>query len=107
MYGKGGVWYVYLCYGIHFMLNIVTRVEGYPAAILIRSVETAVGPGVVTRTFGIDKTYNGLRAVKKNGLWIEDSGDTHPKKIKTSPRVGVSYAGKRWASRKWRYTLCE
>lgn len=129
MFGPPGVWYVYFTYGMHWMLNIVTGREGYPAAILIRGVgpvrgprrrrgspdvtsglasngvEGVSGPARVTKFFGIDKRLNGLPAVPASGLWIEDRGVRIPvRRIKRSPRIGVNYAG---PSRKklWRYYL--
>lgn len=104
MYGSAGFWYVYLCYGIHSLLNIVTREEGYPAAILIRGVEGAQGPGVLTRMLQIDRSFNGLLASEKSGLWIEGTPRAK-KRIRAVPRVGVSYAGEEWAERPWRYIL--
>src|SRR5690349_4356733 len=62
MYGPGGVWYVYLCYGIHEMLNLVVGPADWPAAILIRGVEGAVGPGRVTKTLAIDRKLNRVPA---------------------------------------------
>lgn len=78
MFGHPGYWYVYLVYGMHYCLNIVTEKEHYPAAILIRGVESAgkriAGPGRVTKFFGIDKTFNEKKASPASGLWIEDRG---------------------------------
>jgi DNA-3-methyladenine glycosylase len=58
MFGEAGVWYIYLCYGIHWLLNIATGPPGYPAAILIRGVEGVPGPGRVTRHLGIGPSLN-------------------------------------------------
>src|SRR5688572_22082275 len=69
MYGPGGVWYVYLCYGIHEMLNLVVGPEGSPAAILIRGVEGIDGPGRVTKRLDIDRKLNGAPATPNSGLW--------------------------------------
>jgi DNA-3-methyladenine glycosylase len=107
MFGKSGIWYVYLCYGIHFMLNIVTREEGHPSAILIRGVSGIVGPGRVTRSLNIDMRYNHLPAQKRYGLWIEDRGEECPGVVVSRPRIGVAYAGAYCASREWRYVLEE
>lgn len=104
MFGEAGHWYVYLTYGTHWMLNIVTREKKYPAAILIRSVEAVSGPGRLTKQFGITGKLNGKKAAKNTGLWFEDDGTRVPKnKIKKAPRVGIAYAGKYWAGRNWRY----
>lgn len=106
MFGKPGVWYVYLCYGMHEMLNIVTREEGYPAAVLIRGVEGVVGPGRVTKLLKIGRKQNKLAALPINDLWIEDRGVTVSQKdIKKKTRVGVAYAGPYWAGKKWRFVL--
>src|SRR5581483_2927462 len=74
LYEPGGVWYVYLCYGIHEMLNLVVGPRDWPAAILIRGVEGAIGPGRVTRVLGIDRRLNDQPATEASGLWLEDRG---------------------------------
>lgn len=105
MFGKPGVWYVYFTYGMHWMLNIVTGREGYPAAVLIRGVEGISGPARVTKFFAIDKRFNGKPAVRSSGLWIEDRGVRVPAHaIRRSPRIGVNYAGP-WREKLWRYSL--
>lgn len=110
MFGSAGHWYVYFTYGMHWMLNIVTREEDYPAAILIRAVEGFRGPARLTKFLKIDKKMNGLPASKKSGLWIEDRGFMfHDLRfmIRRGPRVGVHYAGPYWARRKWRFWISE
>lgn len=103
MFHHGGCWYVYFVYGMHHLLNVVTGPEAYPAAVLIRSVEGAEGPGRVGALFGIGKELYGKKASKKSGLWIEDRGDSVPHSaIKKLPRIGVSYAGD-WAERPYRF----
>jgi DNA-3-methyladenine glycosylase len=67
MFAPGGVWYVYLCYGVHEMLNLVTGPRDHPAAILIRGVEGASGPGRVTRLLGIDRKLNAAAAACRAG----------------------------------------
>ena len=104
MYAAGGVWYVYLCYGIHEMLNLVTGPAHQPSAILIRGVEGVVGPGRVTRVFGIDRRFNAQSAAPATGLWIEDDGFKVPRSaIIATPRIGVDYAGPEWAAKPWRF----
>jgi DNA-3-methyladenine glycosylase len=106
LYGAGGIWYVYLCYGIHEMLNLVVGPKDWPAAILIRGVEGAVGPGRVTRALGIDRAHNRAPAVESSGLWIEDRRVRVPPAIvSTTPRVGVDYAGPVWSAKPWRFTF--
>ena len=104
MFGPGGQWYVYLCYGVHEMLNLVTGPRDYPAAILIRGVEGVSGPGRVTRALGIDRKLNATAAARASGLWIEDRGVRVPSRlIHATPRIGVDYAGPVWAGKKWRF----
>jgi DNA-3-methyladenine glycosylase len=107
LYGAGGVWYVYLCYGIHEMLNLVVGPEDWPAAILIRGVEGAVGPGRVTKTLAIDRKLNRTPATREeHGLWIEDRGVRVPRRlVSVTPRIGVDYAGPIWSMKHWRFTF--
>ena len=108
MFEHPGVLYVYLCYGVHTMLNIVTREHGYPAAVLIRGViiqqpdaRVLNGPGKVTEALNINRPFNTRKAQKTTGLWFEDRGITIPKThIKKTTRIGVSYAGPIWSKKK-------
>ncbi|MFA7681928.1 MAG: DNA-3-methyladenine glycosylase [Candidatus Peribacteraceae bacterium] len=105
MFGPAGHWYVYLCYGMYWMLNIVTGEEGYPAAVLIRGVGDWNGPGKLTRALHIDRKLNGAVATVQSGLWIEDRGTIiPPSHIKRTPRIGVAYA-KEWAEKPYRFVL--
>ena len=113
MFLQGGVAYVYLCYGIHEMFNVVTSVEGEPHAILIRAlnptdgIETMMqrrkmeafkptltrGPGSVARAMGISRAINAI-SLQSDVLWIEDKGLLIPDEdIIAAPRIGVDYAG--------------
>ncbi len=107
LYAAGGVWYVYLCYGIHEMLNLVIGPEGWPAAALIRGVEGVNGPGRVTKRLEIDRKLNGARADETaSGLWLEDRGVVVMRReVKATPRVGVDYAGPVWAAKPWRFVI--
>jgi DNA-3-methyladenine glycosylase len=106
MYAPGGVWYVYLCYGAHELLNLVTGPRGYPAAVLIRGVDGASGPGRLTKTLDIDRRLNGTACAPESGLWIEDRGGRVPRgAIAATPRIGVDYAGPVWAKKRWRFVL--
>ena len=104
MFGPAGRWYVYLCYGMHWMLNIVTGAEGVPAAVLIRGAGDLVGPGRVTKGLGIDKSFDGLAATRRTGLWFEPGKPIPPRRIARTPRIGVGYAGE-WAEKPLRFVV--
>jgi DNA-3-methyladenine glycosylase len=106
MYAPGGVWYVYLCYGVHELLNLVVGPGGHPAAVLIRGVAAWSGPGRLTRALGIGRRLNGRPASRACGLWLEDRGvRIPPRAIRATPRIGVAYAGPVWAAKPWRFVL--
>ncbi len=112
MFGGAGVWYVYLVYGMHEMLNVVTREKTYPAAVLIRGASGSTGeicgPGRLTKHLNITHELNNKLAVRETGLWIEDRGVEIPKNaIKKTPRVGVKYAGEEWANKPWRFVIAK
>ena len=113
MFMQGGIAYVYLCYGIHEMFNIVTSVEGQPHAILIRAINPTegldimlhrrkmtmlksnitAGPGSVAKALGISRAINAF-SLEGDTIWLEDRGLTFPdESIASAPRVGVDYAG--------------
>jgi len=112
MYAAGGVAYVYLCYGIHEMLNVVTSEEGEPHAVLIRAIQPTegldlmlerrnflnlknnltAGPGSVAKALGVNRSINGLSFLGDE-IWIEDRGlNFTEEEIAAVPRVGVAYA---------------
>lgn len=106
LYQPGGVWYVYLCYGVHEMLNLVTGPGGWPAAVLIRGVAGVSGPGRLTRALGITRELNGQSITRESGLFIEDRGVKVPdRRVLAGPRVGVDFAGPVWAAKPWRFRL--
>mgnify|MGYP004656177897 CR=1 FL=1 len=100
MFGPKDFWYVYLCYGIHTMLNLTTGSEGKPSAILIRSVNGANGPGRLTKRLGIDLSFNGLPCSQSSNLWIEQ-GIIRDSIV--TPRIGVDYAGPIWSQKLYRF----
>jgi DNA-3-methyladenine glycosylase len=103
MFGPAGRWYVYFVYGMHWMLNVVTREEGFPAAVLIRGVDGTSGPGRVAKRFGIDRALYGMSAIPVSGLWIEDRGvRVTEESVARTPRIGVAYA-QEWAEKPYRF----
>ena len=85
------------------MLNIVTGEKNIPQAVLIRGVEDYRGPGKLTRSLGIDKSFYGEDLVLSERIWFEDPGIVHI--VKNGPRINIDYAGEYWKERPWRYFL--
>lgn len=113
MFGDAGRFYVYLIYGMYWMLNVVTGPVGYPAAVLLRGVRVELpgrvldldGPGKLTRHLDIDKRFYGLAADQGSGLWFEDGpAKPRPEQIVAGQRVGVNYAGP-WAEKLFNFRL--
>jgi DNA-3-methyladenine glycosylase len=118
MFRKAGHIYVYFTYGMHWMLNIVTGQQNYPAAVLIRGIvskdgaEKIIGPAKLTKRLGITGLLNGKMLGKQSGLWIEKSKEKEingqpivPGMIERTARIGVDYAGPFWSKKKWRFVL--
>ena len=101
MYHAGGNAYIYLCYGIHSLLNITTGEEGHPEAVLLRAVEGFSGPGRLTKALSIDRSLNKIPLTPEHGLWLEDDG-THLD-FTALPRVGIDYAEEIDRNRLWRF----
>ncbi len=101
LYHPAGTIYVYLCYGIHWMLNLVTGPAEDPQAVLIRGVKGASGPGRVTKLLAIDKSLNDT--CLGGALALEDDGYV-PERVTASPRVGIGYASAEDQARLWRFT---
>lgn len=113
MYAKGGVSYVYLCYGIHHLFNVITNLEDVPHAILIRAIEPLAGidhmlertgkekldhtltrgPGNVSKAMGIYTQHTGIDLQGKELFIVDDGFKVNPSQIIATPRIGVDYAG--------------
>jgi DNA-3-methyladenine glycosylase len=102
MYMQGGVWYVYLCFGMHWMVNVVTGGDAYPAAVLIRGTLTFQGPGRLSNGLQIDGSFNGRKIARSSLLWIEDRGEK-VERIFSGPRIGVDFAGPKWRNIPYRF----
>ncbi|MBN2235733.1 MAG: DNA-3-methyladenine glycosylase [Opitutales bacterium] len=107
MFGPAGHWYVYLCYGVHWMLNLVTAPEGYPSAVLIRGVDEFRGPGRLTRGLGIDRSHNGTACSPDAHIWLEPGEAGDAIQMESAPRIGVDYAGPEWRAKPWRWYIPE
>lgn len=103
MYHEGGHVYVYLIYGMYWMLNVVTAPKDTPQAVLFRGIEGFNGPGKLTRHLGIDRSYYGEHVCYSDRIWIGDPG-TRSSCIST-PRIGINYAGSPWTKKPWRFVL--
>lgn len=102
MFYDGGLVYMYLIYGMYWMLNIVTSIENDPQAILVRGVDAVEGPGRVTKLLQLDKSFYGESLITSQRLWLEDAPPIDSAKIITTPRIGIDYAGD-WKHKPWRF----
>ena len=100
LYRRGGHVYVYLCYGIHSLLNIITGPEDEPQGILIRCCEGSDGPGKLTKALGIDLSYNGLDILVTDRISLWKGPECA---FETAPRVGIGYASQEDQLRPWRF----
>ena len=105
MYGDAGTIYIYLCYGMHWLLNIVTGEKEQPEAVLIRACVEAPGPGRLTKKLGITGTLNGKSVVDSEELWLADDGFVC--NVSTDKRVGIGYASQEDQERLWRFKLTQ
>lgn len=103
LYADAGTIYVYLCYGIHWMMNVITGDENDPQGVLIRACVDAPGPGRLTKKLGITKKYNRQSIISCPDLWIEDDGQHFP--IETDKRVGIGYASQEDQDKLWRFKM--
>jgi len=105
MYNPGGVLYIYLIYGMYWMMNVVTADKGNPQAVLIRGISELIGPGRVSRQLELDRTFNGEDLALSSRIRIEYQGGE--RNFTTAPRVGIDYAGEYWMSLPWRFILLQ
>jgi DNA-3-methyladenine glycosylase len=121
MYGSPGHAYVYFTYGHHWMLNVVTEREGFPAAVLLRAIQPiegaeilarrrsgrdTFGPGKLTQAMGISKSENGVDLTNAgSGLWIETAQVVPNRLVTKGPRVGLNNVPEPWKSKPWRFLV--
>jgi DNA-3-methyladenine glycosylase len=121
MYGEPGHAYVYFTYGNHWMLNVITEREGFPAAVLIRAIQPiegvevmlkrrqgrdTFGPGKICQAMGIGKGENGGDLTgTASGLWIEAGVKVPNSRVTKSPRVGLNNTPEPWLSKPWRFKV--
>jgi len=104
MFAVGGYFYIYLCYGIHLMLNVVCDRAEYPAAILIRGAGNINGPGKLTKFLQLEKSLNGKLPTPENHLWFKDTGvEITRSQIVTTPRIGISKHAGEWREKPLRF----
>ena len=104
MYWEGGRVYVYLIYGMYWLLNIVTGPKDHPQAVLIRGTDLAPGPGRTGKLLKLDKSFYGEDLLTSDRIWIEE-GKTNKIKHSSAPRIGIDYAGPVWSKKPWRFIL--
>ena len=100
LYCRGGHVYVYLCYGIHSLLNIITGPEDDPQGVLIRCCEGAEGPGRLTKALGVDLSFNGLDILATDRIRLYEGQACA---FDTATRVGIGYASAADRMRPWRF----
>ncbi len=105
MYEPGGILYMYLIYGMYWMMNIVTARAGDPQAVLIRGLREVNGPGRLTRALRIERSFNREALVDSPRIWLEEN--QVPADYTTHPRIGIDYAGEYWRDVEWRFVLHE
>jgi DNA-3-methyladenine glycosylase len=110
MFLEGGIAYVYLVYGMHHCLNVVTGRGDHPAAVLLRAAEppeasrSATGPGRLTRAFSIGRELDRASFLGPH-LWLEEGEPVPDRSVRRTARVGVEYAGPIWSRRRWRFLV--
>lgn len=121
MFGPPGIAYVYLVYGMHHLLNLVTEPVERPCAVLIRGAEPLEGetimaarrgkpgplltngPAKLCQALGIDKRFNGLALGEESGLWVENHSHLPEEAVRRGPRIGIHSAEPADIARPWRF----
>ena len=103
LYGDSGIIYVYLCYGIHWLMNVISGEKEQPQGVLIRACQDYSGPGKLTKRLMIDGSFNYRSAFSDPDIWFEDDGCECS--VTTGKRVGIGYATQEDQDRLWRFIL--
>ena len=103
LYADAGTIYVYLCYGMHWLMNVITGDVDDPQGVLIRACVEAPGPGKLTKALDITGAQNWGSIVTSESLWIADDGFRCT--IRTDKRVGIGYASQEDQDKPWRFIL--
>ena len=103
LYAEAGTVYVYLCYGMHWLMNVITGEKDDPQGVLIRACMDAEGPGKLTKALGITGEQNRDNIVTSDHIWISDDG--YRCSIRTDKRVGIGYASQEDQDKPWRFIL--
>ncbi|RUT78362.1 DNA-3-methyladenine glycosylase [Ancylomarina longa] len=103
MYATGGKVYVYLIYGMYWLLNIVTGEVNKPQAILIRGLDNINGPGKIGKQLKLDKSFYGEDLSVSNRIWLEDDGKKYS--FTSHPRINIDYAEDIWKNKPYRFVL--
>jgi len=107
MFKQGGTVYVYLCYGIHEILNFVSGKDGEGQGVMIRGIEGAIGPGRVSKILNIDRSLNYEFLPTSDRIWLEDGEPVDEDKIERLKRVGIGYATQEDQDRLWRFSIAK
>ncbi len=101
LYGEAGIIYVYLCYGMHWLMNVITGEKDAPQGVLFRACKIYDGPAKLTKHLCINGSFNGQILYKNDNIWIEDDG--YSPEIIRLPRVGINYATPEYRDIPWRF----
>lgn len=105
MYKEGGCVYVYLIYGIYWLLNFVTGPTNHPQAVLIRALDTISGPGRVGKLLQLNRTFYGEDVAHSTRLWLEFPSTTSAPQYNATKRIGIDYATDEWRLKPWRFRI--